>query len=138
MKIDPDFMPCEVKDNDEIFPNGIFLFNISRMLEDIDSGELVVLREKIDVMEWFRTHCDGSINEGYMPDVELSRPVIQAEIKHDRFEIIDGNHRMTKALRDGILFVDSYKILGEQLPQYLTSVERYKSYINYWNDKLKD
>ncbi len=136
MKIDSDFIPCEVKDNDEIYPNGIFLFNISRMLEDIESGKLVVVRERIDVMEWFRTHCEGSINEGHMPDVELNRPVIQAEIKHDRFEIIDGNHRMMKALRERIPFVDSYKVMGPQLPAYLTDEKGYRAYIRYWNDKL--
>lgn len=138
MKIDPNFIPCELQYEEEYYANGFFHFNISRMIEDIESGELVVAKEQIDVENWCRHHGKGVISEEHIPNVVLSKPVIQAEIRHDMFEIIDGHHRIEKALRDGILFVNSYKVLGEQLPRYLTSVERYKAYINYWNDKLKD
>ncbi len=136
MKIDPDFVPCELQYEEECYANGFFHFNISRMIEDIESGKLVVAKERIDVVNWRNHHGKGVINEEHMPNVVLSKPVIQAEIRHDMFEIIDGHHRIEKAIRDGVPFLDSYKVMGEQLPQYLTSEARYKSYINYWNDKL--
>ncbi len=138
MKIDPNFVPHEVAENGEIYRNGFFHFNISRMIEDIESGKLVVAKERIDVVNWRRRHNKGVINEEHMPNVVLSKPVIQAEIRHDMFEIVDGHHRIEKAIRDGIQYVDSYKVMGEQLPQYITSDARYRSYINYWNDKLQD
>ncbi len=138
MKIDPNFIPCELQYEEECYRNGFFHFNISRIIEDIESGKLVVAKEQIDVENWRRCHSKGVINEEHLPNVVLSKPVILAEIRHDMFEIIDGHHRIEKAHREGIPFVDSYKIMGEQLPRYLTSVERYKSYINYWNDKLKN
>ncbi len=116
IKIDPSFTPCEAKEGDEIYPNGIFHFNISRIFEDIESGKMEVIREQIDVKEWFRLRDEGSINEDHMPNVVLSSPVIQAEIRNNRFNIIDGNHRMAKARREGIAYVDSYKISGLQLP----------------------
>ncbi len=136
MMIDPDFIPCEANEGDEIYSLGIFNFNISRMLSDIESGSLIVVRESINVQDWFRNHCECSVNEEHMPNVKLSSPVIQAEIKHERFEIIDGNHRMIKALREGIPFVDSYRIAGHQLPSYLIERRGYEAYIQYWNDKL--
>ncbi len=138
IKINPSFTPCEAKEGDEIYPNGIFQFNISRILEDIESGRLKVIKEQINVREWFRTHDEGCINEDYMPFVELLKPVIQAEISNNRFNIIDGNHRMVKAHREGVAFIDSYKILGQQLPQYLITEYAYKAFINYWNSKLQE
>ncbi len=138
MKIDPNFIPCELQYDEECYANGFFHFNISRIIEDIESGKLVVAKEQIDVVYWHRRYGVGVINEEHMPNVVLTKPVILAEIRHDMFEIIDGHHRIEKAHREGVAFIDSYKLMGEQLPQYLTSVDRYKSYINYWNDKLQD
>ncbi len=138
IKPDPNFVPCEVRDNDEIFPNGFFKFNITRMLEDIESGRLVPIKEQINVEEWLRNHGEGVINEEHMPNVKLGSPIIQAEICNGRFNIIDGNHRMTKAHREGVPTIDSYKLLGPQIASYLISEDRYKSFISYWNDKLKD
>ena len=37
MKPDESFTPCPVRDGDELFPNGIFEFNITRMLEHLES-----------------------------------------------------------------------------------------------------
>ena len=52
------------------------------------------------------------------------------------FEIIDGNHRIEKALRDGMEFIDSYKIRGEQLLSYFADERGYKAFVEYWNSKL--
>ncbi len=108
------------------------------MLEDIESGKLVPILESVDVQDWFRHHLQPTVNEEHMPNVRLGNPVILAEICDGRFNIIDGNHRMTKAHREGILTIDSYKLLGPQIVPYLISEDRYKSFISYWNDKLKD
>ncbi len=138
MKIDPDFIPCELQVEEECFRNGIFHFNISRMIEDIESGRLPVIKEQINVERWLEHHCDGVINEEHMLNVVFSKPVIQAEIRHGVFELIDGHHRIEKAHREGVSFIDSYILMGEQLPQYLTRKESYIAYVNYWNDKLKE
>ena len=37
LKADPYFSPCPIDDGDELFPNGIFLFNVSRMLEYLET-----------------------------------------------------------------------------------------------------
>ncbi len=38
LKIDKSFKPSEVMDGDEIYPNGIFVFNISKLIEFIESN----------------------------------------------------------------------------------------------------
>jgi hypothetical protein len=70
------------------------------------------------VEEWFRTHGHGSINEEQLPTVDVTKTILQAEIRPGMFKIIDGNHRIEKAFRDGILYIQSYKLRGEQLIPY--------------------
>jgi hypothetical protein len=123
-------------DGDEIYRNGFFHFNISRMLEDINKGTLKVEQERIDVNECFKTHFHGSINEQHLPTVDVTKPILQAEIRPGMFSIIDGNHRMEKAFRDDIPFIDSYKMKGEQLLPYFKEVRGYQAFVDYWNSKL--
>ncbi len=136
LKIDKAYVPAKEKEGDETFLNGIFHFNISRILEDIHSGVLKIEQEQIDVGKWFKRNCRGKINEDHLPSVDFSRPVIQAEISAGCFVIIDGNHRIEKALIDKVSFIDSYKLKGEQLLPYFTDESGYKVFILYWNDKL--
>ena len=138
IKLNKKFVPLPAQDGDEIYPNGIFNFAISRILEDISSGKLVVEKEKINVHEWFKSHWRGSVTEEHLPTVDVSKPVIQAEIKPGTFEIIDGNHRMERAFRDRVNSIDSYKLRGEQLLPYFSEVRGYKAFVEYWNAKLKD
>lgn len=121
---------------DEIYVNGIFNFSISRILEHIDLGKLEVEKEKINVKEWFRLHFRGLVNEEHLSMVDISKPVLQAEIRPGMLEIIDGNHRMERAYREGIEFVESYKLKGEQLLPYFADIRGYKAFVEYWNSKL--
>ena len=47
----------------------------------------------------------SSINESHMDSVVISQPVILAEISPGRFNLIDGNHRMEKARRLGVMSI---------------------------------
>lgn len=139
-KLKPDkvFVPPIEKGGDEIFRNGIFHFNISRILEDIHSGVLSVKEEGIDVVKWFKRNCKGRINEEHLASVVFSHPVIQAEISPGCYVIIDGNHRMEKALKENVAFIDSYKLYGEKLLPYLIDEKGYRAFIKYWNEKLEE
>ena len=44
----------------------------------------------------------SQINESHLATVDVSKPVIVAEISPGRFNVIDGNHRMEKARRSGM------------------------------------
>ncbi len=138
LKLNINFIPCELQEDEECYPNGIFRFNISRIVEDIESGRLQAEMDKIDVPHWFKNHCMGDVNEDHMPNVVLSKPVIQAEIKAGFYEIIDGRHRMEKALRENLQYIDSYKLKGEQLLDYFIDEKGYSAFIGYWNDWLKN
>ncbi|SDL25290.1 ParB N-terminal domain-containing protein [Natronincola ferrireducens] len=110
LKLMKNYVPCKAVENEEIFRNGIFNFNISRILEDIIKRELDVEREDINTADWYRIHFHGLIDETHLLSVDITKPVIQAEIIPGRYEIIDGNHRLEKAYRNNIETVNSYKL----------------------------
>ncbi|MGE6203840.1 hypothetical protein [Guptibacillus hwajinpoensis] len=136
IKMDNNYIPLPSHLGDEIYPNGIFHFNISRIVEDIDYGILHMEREKIEVKRWFNTKTRGKINENHLLMVDVSRPIIQAEIRPGMFEIIDGNHRIEKAFRENIPTSPSYKLKGEQLILYFKERDGYMAFVEYWNSKL--
>jgi len=136
LKLDKNYIPIPANKGDEIYRNGIFNFNISKMLEHITTGKLDAKEEIINVSEWVKKHFHGSVNEEHMPTVDITKPVLQAEIRPGVFEIIDGNHRIEKACRNDVKFVNSYKLNGEQLVAYFADVRGYKAFVEYWNSKL--
>ncbi len=78
------------------------------------------------------------IDEGYIDSVIINEPVILAEIAPDRYNLIDGNHRMEKAKRLGYKDIMAYKLSPVQHVMFLTSCYSYEKYIIYWNDKLSE
>lgn len=136
MKINKNFKP--ISETAEEVYGGFLQFNISAIIEDIASKKLIVKNKRIYIQSWFKEHSIeyGVINKEHLLSVNLNTPVIQAELRIDKYEIIDGNHRMQKAFDEGRTYINSYKITGEQLADYLISKEQYESYIRYWNEKL--
>lgn len=135
LKVDNDFTPCPVTTGDELFPNGIFEFNITKMLEYIQKNPNGITLEEVAVSDFFKGF--SSINESHMDSVEISRPVILAEISPGQYNLIDGNHRMEKARRMGINSMLAYKLNVEQHMKFLINKKAYVAYIEYWNSKLK-
>ncbi len=129
-------MPAEADEGDEIFRNGIFEFNITRMLGFIHDCPEEFAPELIAVGDFVSDL--SSINESHMDSVHTSEPVILAEIAPGRYSLVDGHHRMEKARRLGTEFVMAYKLNASRHVQFLTSREAYAAYVEYWNGKLGD
>lgn len=127
------FTPCPVDDGDEMYPNGIFVFNISKMTDFIRNNRFPC--EEILIKD-YRSH--SKFNEEHLPTVDVTKPVIVAEISPGCFNVIDGNHRMEKARRLGLEMLPAYRIGPEQHIQFLITEKGYLAYIEYWNGKLKD
>ena len=135
LRIDGDFTPCPVCAGDELFPNGIFVFNITKIVEYIQSSPEGVAFEEVAVKDF--PAAFSSINESHVESVEISKPVILAEICPERYNLIDGHHRMEKARRMGIESIRAYKLNAHQHIRFLTSEKAYVAYVEYWNSKLK-
>ena len=138
MKLNKKFEPSSIP-AEEIY-GGFLRFNISAIISDIAIKKLLVQKKRIYLKKWFKEHsADFSvINEKHLRTVDLTVPVIQAEIRIQKYEIIDGNHRMKKALDDGRTYINSYQVSGEQLANYLLNKEQYESYVRYWNEKVEN
>lgn len=135
LKTDDNFTPCPINDGDELFPNGIFVFNITKMIEYIKINPNEIDHVKVEVGDFPKSF--SSIDESHVDSVEVSRPVILAEISPGHFNLVDGNHRMEKARRMGISSIFAYKLNVKQHIKFLTEKKAYHSYIDYWNGKLK-
>ena len=134
LKIDSRFTPCSVEDGDEMYPNGIFVFNITKMTEYIMHSRIPC--EEVQVRDFSRG--SSKFKEDHLPAVDINRPIIIAEISPDRYNVIDGNHRIEKARRLGMETILAYRLGPEHHMQFLTTSEGYRAYVEYWNGKLKD
>jgi hypothetical protein len=94
LTIDNTFLPCLEEENDELFPNGIFKFNITKLLRFIQNNPGDFFLEEIALDE-FKTY--SSLNESHINTVDLSRPVILAEISPGRY--IDLLYRAIRTIK---------------------------------------
>jgi hypothetical protein len=79
LKLDKKFQPCPLDEGDEAYPNGIFHFNISRMLAFIDAHPEDFPLEHIPVAD-IPSYAGASLDEATVRSADLSRPVLLAEI----------------------------------------------------------
>jgi len=134
LREDPCFSPCPVDDGDELFPNGIFVFNVSRILEYLENPPADVELVEIPVC-----HLDqgfSSLDESNVDSADLGHPVVLAEISPGQYNLIDGHHRVEKALRQGAKSLPAYRLTVLQHIRFLTSKDAYRSYISYWNGRV--
>ena len=135
LKANENFTPCSVNKGDELFPNGIFVFNITKMLEHIKNNSDEIDIVEVAVADFPKSF--SSVDESHVDSVDVSRPVILIEISPGHYNLIDGNHRVEKARKIGINRVLAYKLNVKQHIEFLTEREAYLSYVEYWNNKLK-
>lgn len=134
MDYDTEFVPCPPDMGDEVFRNGIFEFNISKLIDYLQSDASNVPPVEVHTKSF---HVDfSSINEIHLESVSLDQPVIIAEIAPQQYNVIDGNHRMEKARRCGVEKLPCYKLSVTHHVNFLTTREAYDAYVKYWNGKL--
>lgn len=135
LNTDKNFNPCPVEEGEEVFANGIFKFNISKMIAHIENNPDVFTPGTVVVKEIYST--SPYITEDHLDSVDVSKPLILAEIAPERYNLIDGHHRAEKAVRSGLKELMAYRLTVSQHIQFLTQKESYEKYIDYWNDKLR-
>ena len=129
LKINEDFIPCPTKKGDELYQNGIFVFNITKMIEYIKQNSSEIYLVDVDILDFPK--CFSSINESHVDSVDVSQPVIIAEISPGHYNLIDGNHRMEKARRLEINRISAYKLNVNQHMKFLTEKKAYLSYTEF-------
>lgn len=112
MDIDKNFAPVSIDEGDEYFPNGIFVFNITKMLKYISENKSDIECGNISVVEYREE--SPNIDEAYLDSIDLTSPVILAEICPGIYSLIDGHHRIEKAYRAGLECIPAYMMKAKQ------------------------
>lgn len=134
LNLDPGFTPCPQEEDGELFFNGIFVFNITKLEEEIRRQPQRFRMEEVQV-SCFPAEF-SSLNEDHVDNVDPTKPIILAEIAPNHYNVIDGHHRREKARRSGLETVRAYFLDAEQHLPFLVSRKGYEAYVGYWNDKL--
>jgi hypothetical protein len=137
LDLDPHFRPCEPLEGEELYPNGIFEFNITRLLAYIGAGgRFRAERALLDDIPF--AGKSEILNELAVVSADLTHPVILAEVSPGRYNLIDGHHRAAKARREGVPSIPAYRIHCPEHVAFLTSTRAYEAYVEYWNCKVED
>ena len=133
---DAAFQPCPVGLDDELYANGIFEFNVTRLLAFINAHAERFSVEIVRVAD-IPDYGGSNLNDEIVHSADLSQPVLLAEIAPGFYNLIDGHHRVARARREGAVTVRARRIgCPEQVP-FLTSGMAYEKYVEYWNAKLQ-
>jgi hypothetical protein len=136
LRRDPQFQPCATEPGDELYPNGIFEFNISRLIAFVSAHPE---RFPIEVVELSEIPDYGSskrLDDAAIQATDLSRPALLSEIAPARFSLIDGHHRVAKARRLRSSMITAHRVRCPDHVGFLTSAYAYEEYVEYWNSKL--
>ena len=135
LKLDKTFQPCSAEPDDELFPNGIFEFNITRLLAFVESDVERFPIERVAI-DGIPNYGGENLDEETLGTADLLRPIILAEISPGLFSLIDGHHRVAKARREGVVTLPAHRVACPHQALFLTSVRAYERYVEYWNEKL--
>lgn len=134
LKFNKKFQAINVDAEDELFPNGLFEFNITKLIAHINANPVNFPIEEVVLDTLWES--SSNLSDAAIQAANLSVPIILAEISPGRFNVVDGNHRVAKARRNGAKSLLAYTVRPDQHHRFLTSVNAYKKYVEYWNTKV--
>lgn len=134
-RLDKTFQPCPAEPGDELYPNGIFEFNITRLLVFVEAHVERFPIERIDVDD-IPNYGGENLDEEAIGTADLFRPILLMEISPGLFNLIDGHHRVAKARREGVRTLPAHRVACPHHVRFLTSTLAYERYVEYWNGKL--
>jgi len=135
--MDKNFQPFSKCEGEEFYQNGIFEFNITKLLTFITTNPDIFQPELVSI-KVLRKFVSSSLDEATIQTADIKNPILLAEIAPDKFNVIDGNHRLERAYRDEVEMISTYKVYAEQHIDFLASVSAYENYIRYWHEKIKE
>lgn len=135
LELDETFQPCPAEPGEELYRNGIFEFNITRLLAFMEAHVERFSIERIEI-DGIANYGDESLDQEAISTADLLQPILLAEISPGLFNLIDGHHRVAKARREGVRALPAHRIYCPHHVRFLTSTRAYERYVAYWNEKL--
>ncbi|OED33108.1 hypothetical protein H1Q58_12250 [Planococcus maritimus] len=131
------FTPYEPVIDDETFGGFPFTWNITHAASWIEANLDKVKLSVVQIAPAGLGVDSDSLDEAWIPEADLSKPVIIAWMRPEFFKLIDGNHRVAKARRMGVTELPAYYLTEQQHRQFFTRKEADKMYVDYWNEKVE-
>ena len=66
---------------------------------------------------------ENRVNKSYAMQADLRVPIIVAKLNDEKYETIDGNHRLYKAMMTKRKEIEAYCIESDDLPKYIMGDE---------------
>ena len=73
-------------------------------------------------------------NEAHIMETDLSLPLVVVELRPGVEKLIDGNHRLQKALRLGMTTIPVYRLTFQQHRRYIVDYDEatYQQVVRHW------
>ena len=136
LQLNRQFKPCAAEPGDELYPNGIFEFNVTRLLAFVQAHTKRFPIELVELTDIPDYGGGDNLDEAAILACDLSRPILLAEIAPGHHNLIDGHHRLAKARRRGLRHVPAYRVRCPEHVGLLTSTRAYETYVEYRNSKV--
>ena len=137
LKANRNFTPCVPAIDDETFGGFPFTWNITHVQSWIDKNLDQVDLSVVQIEPPSKGMDSDSLDEAWIPQADLTKPVIVAWMRPEFFKLIDGNHRVAKARRLGVTELPAYYLTEQQHRQFFTREKADELYVKYWNEKLE-
>ena len=108
---------------------GFVMWDIEKLLKDIEKFKIRAFDVKnLAVNNPFHG------NEEYVMSTDITQPLIIVNLTENIDKLIDGNHRLQKALKLGVGIIDAYYLSFEEHRDYIVDFneEIYHQVVNHW------
>lgn len=108
---------------------GSILWDVTAMLQD--AADLPVIFYDVQALAAVNPFHG---NEAHVMETDLSLPLIVVELRPGVEKLIDGNHRLQKALRLGMAAVPVYRLTFQQHRHYIVDYDEttYRQVVCHW------
>ena len=131
------FTPCVPVVDDETFGGFPFTWNITRVQCWVEENLDQVERSVVQVAPPSSGADSDSLDEAWIPEADLTKPVLVIRMRLEFFKLIDGNHRVAKARCMGVAELPAYYLTEHQHRQFFAREKADELYVKYWNEKLE-
>lgn len=108
LKVDPGYVPCTPVGGDEMLGGFPFNWNISRAAVWIEENPEAVELSVVQVGPSEPGADSANLDEAFIPQADLTKPLIVVRMRPEFFRLIDGHHRVAKARRLGATELPAY------------------------------
>lgn len=110
---------------------GNIMWNIGDMLLDISSFQ----KKKFSVDKLSENNPFHG-NEDYALQTDLSLPCVVVNLSNKFDKLIDGNHRLFKAKKEGLKEIECYYLQEEEHIKFIENfdLQIYRNVINHWTE----